>query len=163
MSNNTVITEAEETKLIDDLLSHFNKGGRSVTIPALQAVQEKLGYLSQYAIEKTASVAGISTNTVYGVATFYSQFMFVKPAKHQIKICRGTACHVCGSAEVFESLEKELGISDGGTTPDNEFSLQSIRCVGGCALAPVLLIDDNIHGKVTPAHAIEILNKYRQA
>ena len=91
MSNNTVITETEEKKVIDELLTQFTKGGRAVTIPALQAIQEKLGYLSQYAIEKTAVVAGVSTNTVYGVATFYSQFIFVKPAKHQIKICRGTA------------------------------------------------------------------------
>jgi NADH-quinone oxidoreductase subunit E len=158
---NSETIEAEERKQIDDLLKPFKGSGRAVTIQALQAIQEKFGYLSPYAIEKTAAVAGVSPNTVSGVATFYAQFNFTRPARHQIKICQGTACHVCGAAEVFESLERELGISDGQSTPDNKFSLQALRCVGGCALAPVMVIDGTIYGKVTPTKAKEILGQYQ--
>ena len=159
----TEITSPLETEKqqVDAILARFSHT-RDIIIPALQAVQEKLGYLSPYALEKTAEVAGISPNTVAGVATFYAQFRYVRPGKHVIRVCEGTACHVCGSHELFEALERELGISDGQTTLDNMFSLLVVRCVGGCALAPVMEIDGIIHGKVVPTRIKEVLAKYQK-
>lgn len=130
-------------------------------IPALQAVQGKFGYLPEEAFEEIGRVAGMSANSVYGVASFYSQFRFVKQGEHVIKICLGTACHVCGAGDIVESLEQELGIADGQTTTDGKFSLESVRCFGSCALAPVMVVDDSVYGSMTPTKAKEILNKYR--
>jgi NADH-quinone oxidoreductase subunit E len=88
---------------------------------------------------------------IYGVATFYNQFRFQPPGKHQIKVCLGTACHVKGGDIILESFERKLGISEGQTTPDREFSIDRVACVGCCALAPVAIVDETVHGKVAPS------------
>jgi NADH-quinone oxidoreductase subunit E len=119
-------------------------------IPLLQFVQSELDFLpidSMYAI---ADFLKIPASHVYGVATFYSQFRFTPLGKNRITICRGTACHVRGGAKVIEEVEKRLGVSPGGTTDDLMFSLETVACVGSCALAPVVVVNYKIHGKVTP-------------
>lgn len=136
------------------------QGRQVVLIPALQAVQEKFGYLPEVAMEEIGRVAGISQNVVYGVASFYSQFRFTKPGEHMIKICLGTACHVQGAASLVESLERELHIATGKTTPDGKFSLEEVRCFGSCALAPVIVVDSQVYGNVTTTKTKEILDEF---
>jgi NADH-quinone oxidoreductase subunit E len=136
------------------------QGRQVVLIPALQAVQEKFGYLPEAAMEEIGRVAGISQNVVYGVASFYSQFRFTKPGEHMIKICLGTACHVQGAASLVESLERELHIETGKTTPDGKFSLEEVRCFGSCALAPVIVVDSQVYGNVTTTKTKEILDEF---
>jgi len=136
------------------------QGRQVVLIPALQAVQEKFGYLPEVAMEEIGRLAGLSANVVYGVASFYSQFRFTKPGEHMIKICLGTACHVRGAASLVESLERELHIATGKTTPDGKFSLEEVRCFGSCALAPVIVVDSQVYGNVTTTKTKEILDEF---
>jgi NADH-quinone oxidoreductase subunit E len=145
---------------IQDVLAPL-QGRQVVLIPALQAVQEKFGYLPEVAMEEIGRVAGVSPNVVYGVASFYSQFRFVKPGEHMIKVCLGTACHVRGAAGLVESLERELGVESGKTTTDDKFSLETVRCFGSCALAPVIVFDEEVYGNLTTAKTKEILDKFR--
>ncbi len=145
---------------IQEILAPF-RGRQVVLIPALQAVQEKFGYLPEMAMEEIGRVAGVSPNVVYGVASFYSQFRFVKPGEHMIKVCLGTACHVRGAAGLVESLERELGVESGKTTTDDKFSLETVRCFGSCALAPVIVFDEEVYGNLTTAKTKEILDKFR--
>jgi NADH-quinone oxidoreductase subunit E len=134
-----------------------------VLIPALQAVQEKLGYLPQEAFEEIADVAGVSPNTVYGVASFYAQFRFTRPGEHSIKVCLGTACHVRGGELILDSLERELGIKTGQVTSDYKFGLERVACVGCCALAPVVVIDQqDVFGKMTQGRVKEMLAQYKK-
>ena len=136
------------------------QGHKVVLIPALQAVQDKFGYLPEVAMEEIGHVAGVSANVVYGVASFYSQFRFIKPGEHMIKICLGTACHVRGAAGLVESLERELKVETGKTTADGKFSLEEVRCFGSCALAPVIVVDDQVYGNVTTTKTKEILDEF---
>jgi len=155
-----VNTAVELKDQIREIIEHL-RGRQIVLIPALQAVQEELGYLPPEAFEEVGDLAGVSENTVYGVASFYSQFRFVKPGEHIIKVCLGTACHVCGSSRIVDALELELAIKEGETTEDEKFSLESVRCFGSCALAPVMVVDDEVYGSVTRPKALDIIKKYQ--
>lgn len=135
------------------------KGKKGSAITALQKVQEKLGYLPEESITEIANILGMSQNELYGVATFYSQFRFTRRGEHNVQVCSGTACHVRGSPNIVEALEEELCCSCGETTKDGKFSLEKIACFGACALAPVMVVDKNIHGRVTPITARQIVNK----
>ena len=131
-------------------------------IPLLQRVQEDEGFVSEQAIEQVARQTGSPASAVYGVATFYSQFRFGRPGKHMIRVCEGTACHVLGIATVLERLTEELGVRVGGTTADGLFTLESVRCLGCCSLAPTLMIDDETYGRVTPDSVAKIVASYRE-
>lgn len=135
------------------------RGKKGAAITALQKVQDRLGYLPEEAISEIAKTVGVSKNELYGVATFYSQFRFTKKGDHTIQICSGTACHVRGSPNVVEALEEELCITCGETTKDGKYTLEKIACFGACALAPVMVVDKSIHGRVTPVTARQIVNK----
>ena len=139
------------------------RGRKGATISALQKAQEKLGYLPEEAIAEIARLLGLSENEVYGVATFYAQFRFVRQGEHVVRVCSGTACHVRGSPRIVEALEDELDIECGETTEDYKFSLERIACFGACALAPVMVVDKTIHGRVTTTGARQILGKYQKA
>jgi NADH-quinone oxidoreductase subunit E len=143
-----VTTETELQKQIRDIIAPF-KGRQIVLIPALQAVQEKLGYLSQEAMEEIGKLAGVSTNTVYGVTTFYAQFRTTPAGKKRVAVCRGTACHVRGSERILEAVERALRLKVGETTSDREYSLETVACIGACALAPTMRINEDTHGKIT--------------
>ena len=145
---------------IQNCLAPF-RGKEGVLIPALQAVQETLGYLPQSAMEEIGSVAGVSENVVYGVASFYSQFRFIKPGEHMIKVCLGTACHVRGAMGIVDSLERQIGIKPGETSEDGKFSLEEVRCFGSCALAPVVVVDDDVYGNMTTTRTEELVKKYQ--
>jgi NADH:ubiquinone oxidoreductase subunit E len=125
------------------------QGHKAILIPALQVVQEKFGYLPEVAIEEIGRLAGVSPNVVYGVASFYAQFRTTPVGKKRITVCQGTACHVRGAARILEAIERALGIKAGETTPDLEYSLETVACIGACALAPTLRINEDTHGKLT--------------
>jgi NADH-quinone oxidoreductase subunit E len=145
------ISDKQEKKetFIQDLLSSYPKGPE-ILIPLLQKIQETLGFLPREAMEKVAVHLGIPESEVYGVATFYNQFRFNPPGKHPVKVCVGTACHVKGASVILECWERRLNIKVGQTTPDREFSLERVACVGCCALAPVAMVGEKVHGHMAP-------------
>jgi NADH-quinone oxidoreductase subunit E len=142
-----------------ELLAEFT-GTEGELIPILQRVQHEQGYLSAESLRSISRFLKISENRIYGVASFYSQFRFTPPGRNTIKVCLGTACHVLGGQVLRESLERNLGIASGETTSDGRFDLQQVACLGCCALAPVLQVNADIHGKVTPSRLDEILAFY---
>ena len=133
------------------------RGKPNALIPILQEVQEELGYLPEEAMLEIAKTTGLPESQVYGVATFYAQFYFSRRGKNQTKVCSGTACHVKGAARVLDTFERELGISCGTTSEDYEHTLETVACVGSCALAPVVVINDDVHGQVTTGSVGKIL------
>jgi len=135
---------------------------RGALIPILQKVQEVSGYLPKEAVSDIAQFLRISESEVYGVASFYAQFRFERQGEHTIKVCQGTACHVRGGRRILEAVERELGIQPGGTTEDYKFSLERVACFGCCALAPVMVVDKAVSGRMTVARVKEILSKYLQ-
>lgn len=144
--------DAEEVlvELLGSIIASFDER-RDNLIPILQKVQEALGYLPGATMERVGEHLGISSSEVYGVASFYNQFRFHPPGKHPIKICMGTACHVVGSDIILENFERKLGIKNGETTSDGEFSIESVACVGCCALAPVAVVNEMTYGKMAPS------------
>ena len=144
---------AEEETILDDINFPIGAFGRhrGNLIPILQMIQERLAYLPADAIKMVSEHLEIAECEVYGVATFYNQFRFHPPGRHQIKVCLGTACHVKGGEIILENFERKLGIRDGETSPDREFSIDRVACVGCCALAPVAIVDETVHGQVAPS------------
>ena len=137
------------------------KGEKGALIPILQKVQEKFGYLPEEAISEIAKFSRISESEVFGVASFYAQFYFTRRGQHTVKVCLGTACHVRGGEKILDEIKRELGVESGGTTEDYKFSLERVACFGSCALAPVLVIDKDVYGRMTVAKSKETVNKYR--
>lgn len=121
------------------LLGQAQEGDPSQLIPLLQKVQEADGFLSRDALDAIARHLGLSPAAVFGVASFYNQFRFNAPGRVHLQVCRGTACHVKGSSDVLDTLQRELGITPGQTTRDGAFSLETVACVGACSLAPVVV------------------------
>jgi NADH-quinone oxidoreductase subunit E len=149
----------DEAALIEDvtlMLSKIEKK-RENLIPILQQIQQKHAYLSTRVLELVAGHLEISSSEVYGVATFYNQFRFHPPGKHQIKVCLGTACHVVGGDIILENFERKLGVREGETTPDREFSIEKVACVGCCALAPVAMVNDVVQAHMAPSKVEGIL------
>ena len=140
----------EEQEEIARRVEAFGRERKNL-IPLLQQVQEKFAYLSAEAIRKVAEHLGLTPGEVHGVATFYNQFRFQPPGKHPIKVCLGTACHVKGGDIILENFQRKLGIGEGETTEDREFSIDRVACVGCCALAPVALVGDDVHGHMAPS------------
>ncbi len=144
---------AEEKSLLEQIKTDLAEIGndRSKLIPILQLVQQKLTYLPGEAIHLVADHLDISSSEVYGVATFYNQFRFNPPGKNPVKVCLGTACHVKGGDIILENFERKLEIKEGETTPDREFSVDRVACVGCCALAPVAVVGETVHGHMQPS------------
>lgn len=135
------------------------RGERSDLIAILQEVQTGFGYLPEEAMQRVAQFVGVSESEVYGVATFYGQFRLTPGGRNTIRVCLGTACHVQGGARILATVENELGIARGGTTPDGAFSLETVACLGACALAPNMTINGEVHGKMTPQKVAETLDE----
>ena len=129
-------------------------------IPILQRVQEKLGYISEDAVRNISPYLHISENQIYGVASFYSQFRFTEPGRNSIRVCMGTACHMRGGQNLAEAVERELDVKPGHTTADKRFDFQRVACLGCCALAPVIQINDDIRSRMTVIRLKEMLEKY---
>ncbi|NLI71058.1 MAG: NADH-quinone oxidoreductase subunit NuoE [Firmicutes bacterium] len=132
---------------LQEIFSRF-EGKQDNLIPLLQATQDYYGYLPMEAMQAIGRYVSVSESKVYGVATFYAQFHFSRRGKHEIKVCYGTACHVRGGGGVLDAFERELKISCGETTPDYEYSLERVACVGSCALAPVVVVDETVYGQM---------------
>ena len=145
-----------------DILEAYSPS-RENLVSVLQDIQEKEGFISQDALEAAAEYFSISKADVYSVASFYAQFKFVKPGKHTIKVCKGTACHVRGSGSLLAALEERLGIKEGETTPDGLISLERVACLGACALAPAMVVDEKVHARVTLADIEKILKALRNS
>lgn len=152
--------EEINVSLMDPVLQKY-RGREGALITVLQEIQKIYSYLPEEVLKRLSNSIKIPLSRIYGVATFYTQFRFTRPGKHIIQVCQGTACHVSGSPRVLEALEDELNIHAGETTGDYKFTLESIACFGSCALAPVMVIDKDIHGRVTTAKARQILGEYK--
>jgi NADH:ubiquinone oxidoreductase subunit E len=152
-------SEAGMKQRLTELLAPY-QGERGVLIPVLQQVQGEFGYISEQAVSEIARFLAVSQSEIYGVATFYAQFRFTRPGEHMIKVCQGTACHVRGGARIMETVERELGINPGETTEDYKFSLERVACFGCCALSPVMVVDDTVYSRMTPAKAKHIVASY---
>ena len=133
--------------------------GRDKLIPALAAAQKEHGYLPEYVLAEIARSMGMSRSQVYGVATFYAQFRFNPPAEHTLKVCLGTACHVRGGEGILEVLKKRYKVSPGEVTSDGKLALERVACLGCCALAPVVVLNDKIHGKMTPESVRDLVDE----
>ena len=144
---------SEEEAILKDIKSCMHKYGkeRGNLIPILQMVQEKMAYLPPATVAIVAEHLELPISDVYGVATFYNQFRFHPPGKNPVKVCLGTACHVRGGDIILENFERKLEIKEGQTTPDREFSVERVACVGCCALAPVAIVGEIVHGHMAPS------------
>jgi NADH-quinone oxidoreductase subunit E len=125
------------------------QGEQSDLIPILQAVQGELGYLPEKAMKQVSRFLGVPESKIFGIATFYAQFKLVPTGRNVIKVCRGTGCHVRGAPKLLGELEKQLGIKPGETTSDGEYTLETVACFGSCALAPVVVVNEKVEGRVT--------------
>ena len=151
----------EQEKALLEVIERL-KDQKGALMPILQEAQDIYGYLPEEVQRIIAKGLNVPFEEVYGVATFYSQFTLNPKGKHRISVCLGTACYVKGSGEVYARLQKELGIKGGECTPDMTFSLDACRCVGACGLAPVIMIDEEVYGRMTPDQVPGILAKYRE-
>lgn len=141
---------------LEDILVEYGRE-RDNLIPLLQEVQERLHYLSPEAVRQVADHLDLSENDVYGVATFYAQFRFIPPGLHHVKVCQGTACHVRGSDRIMDAISRTTGIEPGQTSSDGKFSLERVACFGSCALAPVVVLDDKVYGRMTAAKTQKLI------
>ncbi len=138
-----------------------NKGKKGALMTVLHEAQDKFGYLPKEIQELISKELRIPLSEIYGVATFYSQFSLVPKGEYKIGVCLGTACYVKGAQDILDKVEEELGITVGQTTPDRKFSLSATRCLGACGLAPVLVVNEDVYGRLKAEDVEEILNKYR--
>jgi len=139
------------------------KGEKGMLIPILQAAQDTYGYLPEEVLRYISEQMNVPLSRIYGVITFYAQFYQEPRGKYIIKLCQGTACHVKGGKGVLEEVERNLGIKAGQTTEDLLFTLETVACLGTCFLAPVKMVNDQYHGKLTPRSAWKVLEKIRKA
>lgn len=135
-------------------------GKKEMVIPVLQQVQDHYGYLPRPAMERVSQLMHIPLSRLYGVATFYAQFKMKPRGRYIIRVCKGTACHIQGSPKIAERIEEILGVQSGETTDDLRFTLEEVACIGACALAPVIMVNDNPHGRLTPDKVKAILDSY---
>jgi NADH-quinone oxidoreductase subunit E len=149
-------------KNLSDILNSHVGAGRDMLIPILQEVQEREGYLSRQSVQQIGEFLDLPASKIYGVATFYNQFRFEPMGRFHIQVCRGTACHVKGSAKVLHSLTNDLGIAPEETTRDGLFSLEVVACIGACGLAPVIAVNGEFHGRAAGEQVPEILDSYKR-
>ncbi|MFC1979301.1 NADH-quinone oxidoreductase subunit NuoE [Chloroflexota bacterium] len=150
------IVETETKEILNKVFTHYN-GKSEELIPILQEAQEQFRYLPAEAMQEIARFLRLPESTVFGVSTFYAQFKLVPSGRSIVRVCRGTACHVRGGDKILEETEKQLGIKAGGTTEDLEWTLETIACFGSCALAPVMVIDKDVHGRMVTSKVKGIL------
>jgi len=159
MSSNS--TQAAPGTKYRDLIARF-PDSRDYLIPILQEIQEQEGYLSEAGIYEVADYLDLPESKIFGVATFYNQFKLTKPGKYKIQICRGTACHVKGSFDLLETLQRELDIKPGETTTDGLFSLETVACLGACSIAPVVTVNGEFYGRLDKKKVVAILEDLRK-
>ncbi|MDY6893458.1 MAG: NADH-quinone oxidoreductase subunit NuoE [Chloroflexota bacterium] len=160
MTENVCVCAQEDEKDIEnrviEILKSY-KGEQSELIPILQQVQWEFGYLPEQAMRQIARFIGEQESTVFGVATFYAQFKLTPTGRNVVRVCRGTACHVKGGARVLKEVERRLGIKPGESTSDFEYALETVACIGACALAPTMVINNDTYGQMTPKKVADVL------
>jgi len=137
-------------------------GAPGELIPLLQSAQEHFGYIPRRAITYISGATGIPESDIYGVITFYSQFRLKPMGRYVIRACAGTACHVSGAKSIIDTITDEIGVEVGDTTEDGLFTFLTVACIGCCSLAPVVMVNDKTHGRLTPASLRKILKNYRR-
>lgn len=140
---------------VEEILKNFT-GNKEELIPILQQTQHIFGYLPSHAIKRIADFVKMPESTTFGVATFYAQFKFVPSGRNIVRVCRGTACHVKGGSRILKEVQRRLGIKPGESTPDFEYALETVACIGACALAPTMTINNETHGEMTTKKVAEI-------
>ena len=159
MTLNTVTENDIQNRLLPIVTPY--QGEKGALIPVLQKVQDEFGYLPREVIPEIARILCLSESEIYGVATFYAQFRFERQGEHTVKCCQGTACYVQGGKRILNAVRKELDLpEEKDTTDDYKFSLERVACFGSCALAPVMVIDKMVYGRMNPTKAREILSRY---
>ncbi len=149
--------------LLENILAAREIVESSDLVPLLQNIQDAYGYLPRDVLLEMSRRTGLPAGRIYGVATFYEQFYLEPHGRHTVRCCRGTACHVRGGHETIEAIKRVLGISEGQTTEDMRFTFETVACLGTCALAPVMVIDDTYYGSVTPGRVETIIEELRSA
>ena len=149
----------EELEKLDEIIDKYS-GKVGYLIPALKDAQEMYGYLPMEVQRRVAQGLHISPSHVYGVVTFYSFFTITPRGRHTIRLCLGTACYVKGAKEILEKIVREVGLNVGETSEDGRFTLEAVRCLGACGLAPVMLVNDDTHGNIDPGDTLRILDSY---
>jgi len=150
-----------DEELLRDILSYY-QGGRSDLVPILLEVQVNFSYLPEEATQLIATFLGITEGAIHSVASFYAQFRLTPVGRHRVTVCRGTACHIRGAPHILGEIENEIGIEEGETRSDLEYTLESVACIGCCALAPCIKINQDVHGELTPGKTEQLflaLNK----
>jgi len=143
---------------LQTIFSDF-QGKQEEIIPILQKVQDSYSYLPEHSLREIAHFVHVPESQVYGVATFYAQFRFTPRGKHHCMVCRGTACHVNGASRILEETETVLGIKEGETTDDLEYSLETVACIGACSLAPAMMINGTVEAKLDPKKVRKLFNR----
>lgn len=156
------LTKADVQDKLNVIFTRY-KGEKQELIPILQDTQAQFRYLPAAAIKEIARFLHITESTIYGVSTFYAQFKLTPLGKKIIRVCRGTACHVRGASKVLSEIEKRLGIKAGETTDDLEYTLETVACIGACALAPTMTIDNETYGKMTAKKVAEVISDRRDS
>lgn len=153
------MAEALDLSRLDSVFEK-HRGEEGALIPVLQEAQGIYGYLSKELLATIAKRLNIPLSRVFGVVTFYAQFYTTPRGRYTVRVCRGTACHVRGGKNVLKAVQQALGIGEGETTPDFKFTFETVACLGACALSPVLLVNKNYYGKLTPAKVQKVLKQY---
>jgi NADH:ubiquinone oxidoreductase subunit E len=148
---------------IDGIIDAHRAGnGKGTLIAILSDIQQKWSFLPREALERVADRLEVPFSQVFGVSTFYKKFSMTPRGKHSLKVCLGTACHVKGAGLLLERLKRDLGVEEGGTTPDGQFTLETVRCVGCCSIAPVVMVDETAHGRLQQEELPKVVEKYRK-
>lgn len=145
---------------VDEVIKSYGAKPSSIIL-MLQDIQTRFRYIPREAVRRLGDVLGIPEAQIYHIVTFYKAFSLVPRGKHEIRVCLGTACHISGGKRIAEGFEGELGVKTGDTTKDGSFTLETVNCVGACGLAPVVMVDEEVHGMVKPSKIAEILGHYK--
>jgi NADH-quinone oxidoreductase subunit E len=155
-----VLKEKNPVFAIDAIVQRHNAYPGSA-IPILQDIQNTFGYVAPEVMQRVSELSGIQESELYSIVTFYSQFRMEPIGENLIQVCHGTACHLAGAEKITEAMQHETGAFAGGTSPDGKFTLEKVACLGCCSLAPVITINDEAHGRLTPAKVSKIVREFR--
>jgi NADH:ubiquinone oxidoreductase subunit E len=163
MGSTKTLTQDEKVRQLDQVITHYQGHGRKALMQVLQEAQGIYGYLPLEVQRRVAQGMGLSVAEVYGVVTFYSFFSLSPKGEYEVSVCLGTACYVKGSQLILEKIESELGIKAGECSADGKFSINACRCIGACGLAPVIMINEDVYGRLAVDQIPAILAKYKEA
>jgi len=153
------VATSEMKEKVNEILKPW-RGKTGGMIPILQGIQHEFGFLREDVLKEISTELRVPLAEIYGVATFYAQFHLKPRGRHIIRVCRGTACHVRGSLTILDKVKKVLQVEENGTTEDLRYTLEPVACIGACGLAPVMMVDEDTHGRLTPDKVMEVINSY---